>query len=64
MPGLRLRAAGLHETLRYLLRDPPEHPVGYAGMQMDPSINRRAKPVLERDRTRPQVGLGRRVTVA
>ena len=39
-----------------------EHPVGHAGMQIYMLVERRAKPVLKRDRTKPRAGLSRRVT--
>ena len=38
-------------------RDPLKHPVGYTSMQMHMPVERRAKPVLERDRTKPGTGL-------
>ena len=38
---------------------PLEHPVGHAGMQMHMLVERRAKAVLERDRTQPRAGLSR-----
>ncbi len=43
---------------------PLEHPVGHARMQMDMLVERRAKAVLERDRTKPRAGLSRRVTIS
>jgi len=39
---------------------PLEHSVGHAGMQMHMLVERRAKAVLERDRTQPRAGLSRR----
>ena len=41
---------------------PRKHPVGHASMQMHMLVERRAEPVLERDRTQPRAGLSRRVT--
>ena len=41
---------------------PRKHPVGHASMQMHMLVERRAKPVLKRDRTKPRAGLSRRVT--
>ena len=41
-----------------------EHPVGHAGMQMHMLVERRAKAVLERDRTQPRASLSRRVTIS
>jgi hypothetical protein len=41
---------------------PLEHSVGHASMQMHMLVERRAKAVLERDRTQPRAGLSRCVT--
>ena len=38
-------------------RDPLKHPVGYTSMQMHMPVERRAKPVLKRDRAKPGTGL-------
>ena len=34
-----------------------KHPVGYTSMQMHMPVKRRAKPMLERDCTKPRTGL-------
>ena len=41
-----------------------EHPVGHAGMQMHMLVERRAEPVLKRDRTQPRADMFRRITVS
>ena len=38
-------------------RNPPKHPIGHAGMQMDMLVECRAKPVLEGDRSKPGTGM-------
>ena len=43
---------------------PLKHPVGHAGMQMHMLVDRRAKPVLKRDRTQPRAGLSRCAALA
>ena len=43
---------------------PLEHPVGYARTQKHMPVERRAEPVLKRDRTEPRAGLSLRITVS